>query len=147
MIETAESLITNLGEQPRNHRLAEPSDKLTEECRMRRIAERLLRQRQQRSDYVSSTLFAEPGWDMLLELYVIENSGSSTAASALLPHSAITKSTKARWLDHLEQLRLVRRRAHPLEPDTEFVELTNEGARELERYLSSIGDLSFCSPA
>lgn len=143
MIDAGESLITNPGEPPRNHGPAEPQgerDRLTEECRMRRVAESLLRQRQQRSDYVSSTLFAEPGWDMLLELYVIENSGSSTAASALMPHSEIPKSTKARWLDHLEQLRLVRRRAHPHEPETEFVELTDEGTRQLEGYLSSISD-------
>ena len=114
---------------------------------MRRTAESLLRLRQLRSDYVSSTLFAEPGWDMLLELYVIENSGSTTAASALLPHSPVAKSTKARWLDHLEELRLVRRRAHPLEPETEFVELTDEGIRELERYLRSISELGCCSPS
>lgn len=83
---------------------------------------------------------------MLLELYVIESSGSSTAASALLPHSAISKSTKARWLNHLERLRLVRRRAHPFEPGTEFVELTEEGTRELEGYLSTISELGCCSP-
>ena len=105
---------------------------------MARVAEGILRQRRRRNDYFGASLFAESGWELLLELYLRESSGSSTTAEQLLATVLSPTSIAARWLKHLQEAGLVRRLVHPRELGTEFVELTNKSRQAMEAYLAAV---------
>jgi DNA-binding MarR family transcriptional regulator len=75
---------------------------------------------------------------MLLELYVRENGGLASTGLDLIAASGASRSTGARWMAHLEQELLIRRRLHPRDAGTEFIELTDLGRESLERYLLTI---------
>lgn len=114
----------------------EPGE-LTEECRMVRIAQAILQLRRQRKDEFDESLFGEPAWEMLLELYVRDASGTVSTVAELLANSDASDSTAVRWLFHLDKLGFVTRRAHPLDAKTEFVDLTVEVKAALERHLAT----------
>lgn len=105
---------------------------------MARVAEGILRQRLRRKEYFKASMFSEPGWDMLLELYVLDSSGGSATAAQLLIAAATSTSTAVRWLEYLEEEGLVIRRPHPVDPETEFIELTEEAWQAMEAYLTAV---------
>ena len=116
-------------------------NKLTKECQMLRTAKQILERRRLRQAEFGPKLFAEPGWDMLLELYISESAGASTTAAQLNAKSRAPDTTFVRWLQNLEQEVLVTRRPHPVDHGTEFVELTNKARGALERYLTAVVSL------
>lgn len=116
----------------------EADELLSEERRMAQLAEGILRQRRRRTDYFRASMFSEAGWDMLLELYVRDSCGASATAAQLLMAATTPTSTAARWLDYLEAEGLVVRRGHPLDPGTEFIELTDKAWQAMEAYLTAV---------
>lgn len=105
------------------------------ECALIRAAQCILQRRQRRNGLFDRAIFGEPGWDMLLTLFVRDGSGASSTAVQLLTAAATAPSTGVRWLGYLEKEGLVARRKHPLDQETEFVELTDAARDSLERYL------------
>jgi DNA-binding MarR family transcriptional regulator len=103
---------------------------------MLRTARQILDRRRLREREFNRSLFGEPAWDTLLELYVRENSGMSTLISHLQANSSLPPSTVARWLGQLEANGLLVRQRYPGTSDT-LVELTNEARSALERYLAA----------
>lgn len=116
------------------------SGDLRAECRTRQIALRILEARRRRKDEFDHSMFGEPAWEMLLELFVRDTAGLSSTASQLKEMVGVLPSTGSRWLQYLELQALVARREHSLDPSIEFVELTEKGRRTLERYLGSLSD-------
>lgn len=94
--------------------------------------------RRARSAFVDSSILNEPGWDMLLALYIAEESEARNSISRLTEFSGAPLSTALRWIDHLGRLGLTSRVAHPTDVRTSFVELTNEGRDALDSYFNRI---------
>ena len=94
--------------------------------------------RQLRERYFDAQLFGEPAWDMLLLLYIAEQSSARMTATSLggLVHTPPT--TVARWLNHLELAGLIERQAHPTDRRTIFLKLAEKGRAALVSYLGSI---------
>lgn len=114
------------------------TDVLTHECERVRAAYAIIQRRSRRYDEFSSAIFGETAWDMLLELYVRYHTGRSSTVAELLEAARTAPSTAGRWLKHLEAEGLVVRQAHPADPITTFVEVTDAGREALDRYLGSI---------
>lgn len=102
------------------------------------LAERLGKARDLRSDYLASELFAEPAWDMLLALFQADAAGRRTTVSNLCTESGAPPSTALRWIDKLEELKLVRRAKNPLDARVVFVELEHKGRLALHQWLCHI---------
>lgn len=115
-----------------------PDELLSEEYRTARVAESILRQRRRRNEYFRASLFAEPAWDMLLELYVRDSSGASATAAQLLMATVTPTSTATRWLALLEDDGWIIRRAHPFQAGTDFVELTDKAREAMKAYLTAV---------
>lgn len=92
--------------------------------------------RQRRSQIFSNAMFGEPAWDMLLALYVAEQSGARHTIVRLLSQSGAPATTALRWLDYLEKERLVTRHANPVDRRTSFVALTEKARTALDVYFS-----------
>jgi DNA-binding MarR family transcriptional regulator len=113
-------------------------DALGRERELAQLARDILQSRRQRNGEFGKRLFSEPAWDMLLELYVRENTGVAATSRDLIAASGAARSTAARWIAHLDKESLIRRRRHPGDSATDFIELTDLGRDSLERYLSAI---------
>lgn len=89
-------------------------------------ARALLAQRRRRDAAagVLADLFGEPGWDMLLNLFVAYEEGRSIPEAALAQIMRVRPAVAARWLDVLVERGLV----HRLDPDgPPAVSLTEQG--------------------
>ncbi len=67
-------------------------------------AEAILKFRRIRSEILPRELFAEPGWDLLLELFVADANGHRLTARVVSERDNIPPSVLSRWLVHLTQI-------------------------------------------
>lgn len=98
-------------------------------------ARRALLDRRRRAQAFGRAMFAEPAWDMLLILY-IEQDSRRLNISRLTKLADVALTTALRWLDYLEQHQLVRRQPHPTDSRAFFVELADKGSELLDLYFS-----------
>ena len=80
-------------------------------------------------------LFGEPGWDILLALYVIDNVERRMSIADLTAITHVPLTTSLRWLAYLEEQDFVSRSAAPNDQRMVLVELTDDGRRAMESYL------------
>jgi DNA-binding MarR family transcriptional regulator len=103
---------------------------------MRRARE-LVSARARRGNFFNSSLFSDPAWDILLELYVAETEGKRLCVSAIGVMAAIPATTVLRWLAALEQEGLVMRAGDPFDARRVFVSLTDAALNALNAYFQS----------
>jgi len=87
--------------------LAKEPDALTEAAGIRRMS----RGRQLRSQFFSGGLFADPAWDILLELYASRLEDVKVSVSKLCAASGVPATTALRWIGLLQYNGLIER--HP----------------------------------
>jgi DNA-binding MarR family transcriptional regulator len=100
-------------------------------------ARRTFAKRAQRSRFLGSSMFGEAAWDMLLALYVTEQSGSRHTVTGLLDLAGVPPTTALRWLDFLEEDDLVTRQPSPTDRRVNYVELTDKARKALDAYFSA----------
>ena len=88
-----------------------------------RLAKRLKAMRDSRSSMLDPSLFGEPGWDILLSLFIAEGEGYRLKVTSLAFESGVSGSTVLRWIDRLLELGLIQRRPNPLDSRSTFIEL------------------------
>jgi DNA-binding MarR family transcriptional regulator len=81
-------------------------------------------------------LFGEPGWDMLLFLYLATKRGNEVSVSTVAYASAVPATTALRCLRDMEKAGTVRRWPDSLDGRRTLVELTTTGVAAMERYLT-----------
>lgn len=99
----------------------------------------IIRARRLRSRYFSEELFADPAWDMMLDLLQAEISKLRVPVSSLCIAAAVPATTALRWLKSMVQEGLFVRRADPHDGRRVFVELAPETSRTLRRYFADVG--------
>jgi DNA-binding MarR family transcriptional regulator len=101
---------------------------------LRRRASEILRMRLSRAKHFNPSMFGEPAWDMLLALYVHDDSRFTISRLGRL--TGLAKTTVLRWLDYLVDQDLVWRESHPTDSRAVFVELTDTARHSLDTYFS-----------
>jgi hypothetical protein len=99
----------------------------------------VIRARRLRSRYFPEHLFADPAWDMLLDLLQAEIAQLRVPVSSLCIAAAVPATTALRWLKSMVQEGIFVRRADPHDGRRVFVELAPESSRALRRYFADIG--------
>lgn len=102
------------------------------------LAGRLIGSRRLRKQYFDRDIFGEPAWEILLALYVTEDSGSRLTMSRLADWIDAPLTTVARWVRALEEQSLIGRAEHPTDRRIIFVRLLDKGRRALDDYLAAI---------
>jgi hypothetical protein len=92
--------------------------------------------REIRRMHFSPAIFGEPGWDMLLSLFISEFNGPRLSVGRLTGLSGAPPTTALRWLDYLQKQRLVSRERNPTDARSDFIGLTEKGRTIMEQYLS-----------
>jgi hypothetical protein len=99
----------------------------------------VIRARRLRSRYFPEELFADPAWDMLLDLLQAEISHLRVPVSSLCIAAAVPATTALRWLKTMVSQGLFIRRADPHDGRRVFVELAPESSRALRNYFAELG--------
>jgi len=99
----------------------------------------VIRARRLRARYFPEELFADPAWDMLLDLLQAELSHLRVPVSSLCIAAAVPATTALRWLKTMVQEKLFVRRADPHDGRRVFVELAPETSFALRRYFAEVG--------
>lgn len=99
----------------------------------------VIRARRLRARYFSEELFADPAWDMLLDLLQAEIAHLRVPVSSLCIAAAVPATTALRWLRTMVSKGLFVRRADPHDGRRVFVELAPEASSAMRRYFADVG--------
>jgi hypothetical protein len=102
----------------------------------------VIRARRLRARFFPEDLFADPAWDMLLDLLQAEIAQLRVPVSSLCIAAAVPATTALRWLKTLVSQGLFVRRADPHDGRRVFVELAPETSRALRRYFAEVGKVA-----
>ena len=98
-----------------------------------RLLRQILRQRQLRTRFFDADLFADPAWDMLLDLAAARAEHKRVSVTSLCIASAVPPTTALRWIGQLTGAGLIER----VEDDTDrrraFLVLTDRAADAMVR--------------
>jgi len=98
----------------------------------------VIRARRLRSRFFDEELFADPAWDMLLDLLQAELSHLRVPVSSLCIAAAVPATTALRWLKTMVDQGLFVRRADPHDGRRVFVELAPDTSNALHRYFAEV---------
>ena len=98
----------------------------------------LIRARRLRDHFFHRELFADPAWDMLLDLMAARIERQRVAVSSLCIAAAVPPTTALRWIKALCDQGLFVRVADPEDGRRVFIELADDAAQRMEAYLKTV---------
>ena len=101
------------------------------------LVRRVQKARKIRAEFFGADLFADPAWDMLLELYANELGQQRVSVSSASDAAGVPLSTALRWMAALEERNLVKRKSDPLDGSRVWISLTAHGASLMHRYFTA----------
>lgn len=102
------------------------------------LAEALYRDRQRRAKYFPTIPFAEPAWDLLLDLYFRTSRKERVSISNACVASGVPSATALRWIDILVEGGHIVREADPSDRRRTWLKPTDECMAQLKSYLSTL---------
>ena len=93
--------------------------------------------RRRRERFFPSDMFADPAWDILLDLYLAQIEQRRTVVSSLCAAAYVPATTALRWITSLANRGMLTRRSDPLDRRRVFVELTPEASDCMRCYFDS----------
>nr|WP_313801281.1 winged helix DNA-binding protein [Sphingobium sp.] len=97
----------------------------------------LLRARRLRDDFLPADLFADPAWDMLLDLLAARLEHERVSVSSLCIASAVPPTTALRWIRTLTEKGYVDRQADPHDGRRVFIALADATAEAMSRWFTA----------
>lgn len=98
-------------------------------------ARRMIRERMRRQNFFDAGLFADPAWDMMLDLFVAEAEGRETPVMNLCLSSQVPETTTLRWVKTLEHAGVFIRQKDEHDQRRVLVRLSPSAAKGLAAYL------------
>lgn len=98
----------------------------------------VLKYRRSRDAFFESDLFADPAWDILLELYLAKLGQQKMSVGSLCLGAAVPSTTALRWISQLEQKGLIERKADPMDGRRYHVSLSDAGAHAMASYFRTV---------
>ena len=102
----------------------------------------VIRARRLRGRFFEEDLFADPAWDMLLDLLQAEIAQLRVPVSSLCIAAAVPATTALRWLKAMTDKGIFVRRADPHDGRRVFVELSRDASVAIRRYFAEVGQVA-----
>jgi DNA-binding MarR family transcriptional regulator/CheY-like chemotaxis protein len=99
----------------------------------------MIRARRLRSSFLPADLFADPAWDMLLDLLQAEIVQHRVPVSSLCIAAAVPATTALRWIKSMTESGLLVRRDDPHDGRRVFIEMAPTTSAGLRRYFQEVG--------
>ena len=126
---------------------AQPPAAFLDPVVLQRHAEALLKARRVRETGFPAELFADPAWDMLLDLFVQRCRGRRVSVTSLCIASQVAPTTALRWIKLLEEHRLVQREVDATDARRNFISLSPRCEVAMTRVLIEMGRHLRLTPA
>lgn len=99
----------------------------------------IIRARRLRDQFIPGNLFADPAWDILLDLLQAEIIQHRVPVSSLCIASAVPATTALRWIRTMTDRGMLLRREDPHDARRVFIELAAETSTAIRRYFDKVG--------
>ena len=104
-----------------------------------RLVRRIIRQRQLRARFFDGDLFADPAWDMLLDLTAARAEHARVSVTSLCIASGVPPTTALRWIAQLTEAGLFERVEDDSDRRRAFIALSDKAAEAMARYFAELG--------
>ncbi len=104
-----------------------------------RLVRRVIRQRQLRSRFFDGALFADPAWDILLDLTAARVEHARVSVTSLCIASGVPPTTALRWIGQMTETGLLRRVEDETDRRRAFITLSDCAADAMARYFAELG--------
>jgi len=98
----------------------------------------LLRARRLREQFLPADLFADPAWDMILDLMAARLAGQRVSVSSLCIAAAVPPTTALRWIRQLTDRGVFSRIDDPADGRRVFIELTDNAAEAVMAWSAAV---------
>jgi DNA-binding MarR family transcriptional regulator len=98
----------------------------------------MLRMRRLRDRFFDSSLFADPAWDMLLDLMAARLERVQVAVSSLCIAACVPPTTALRWIKMMTESGLFERVSDPVDGRRVYIRLSDEAVASMTRLLATI---------
>ena len=99
-----------------------------------RVVRNMIRTRAERRRFLPNHLFADPAWDMLLDLYLADIISKRISVSSLCSASNVPPTTALRWIEILENEGLAERATDPCDQRRRFIFLSDNGLASMDGF-------------
>lgn len=103
-----------------------------------RLVRRLISARQARSKFFDGELFADPAWDMLLDLTAAHAEHSQVSVTSLCIAAEVPATTALRWIKQLVESGVFVRVADPSDRRRAFIALSEPSIEAMARYFDEV---------
>jgi len=121
-----------------------PGDQLVTPARAQlpdpRMVRRMIRQRQMRARFFDADLFADPAWDMLLDLTAAHVEKAKVSVTSLCIASSVPPTTALRWIGQMTEAGLLKRIEDESDRRRAFITLTDKAADAIAGYFADLGN-------
>lgn len=97
-----------------------------------------IRARRLRDQFFEGGLFADPAWDMLLDLFAAHLEHARVSVSSLCIAAAVPPTTALRWITTMREAGLLERQGDPFDRRRAFVVLTETALAAMRRYCGAL---------
>lgn len=101
----------------------------------------IIKLRRMRDRYFQPDLFADPGWDIMLDLYAAQQEAKQVSVSSLCIAAAVPPTTALRWITNMTASGLLVRVQDPDDARRVFIELSPGAHEQLDAYFAAAGNL------
>lgn len=102
----------------------------------------IIKLRRLRDRFFQNDLFADPAWDILLDLKAAALEGQRVSVSSLCIAAAVPPTTALRWITAMTENGMLVRRQDPADARRVFIELSEDASAKLDDYFVAIGTRS-----
>lgn len=104
-----------------------------------RLVRKIIQQRQLRARFFDGDLFADPAWDMLLDLTAARVEHVRVSVTSLCIASGVPPTTALRWISQMSDAGLFERVEDETDRRRAFIQLTDRAVEAMARYFHELG--------
>jgi hypothetical protein len=104
------------------------------------LVKKVIQLRRSRGKYFDERLFADPAWDMLLDLLVARLESRNVPVSSLCIAAAVPPTTALRWIKALSDHDVIERKADECDGRRIFVRLSDKAMIGMLQYFDQLGE-------
>lgn len=119
---------------------AEPAGDIAVATVSARDVRTVIRQRRLRDELFDPELFADPAWDMMLDLYAARLDRGRVSVSSLCIAAAVPATTALRWIKTLTDSGIFIRQADQHDGRRIFVALSDSATQAMHRYFARLSE-------
>ncbi|WP_265530351.1 winged helix DNA-binding protein [Sphingomicrobium marinum] len=104
------------------------------------LVRRMISLRRLREEVFPKGLFADPAWDMLLDLYGAHIAQHRVPVSSLCVAAEVPATTALRWISKLDRMNLIDRERDPHDARRVFISLRPDAVAMMRDYFSRVAE-------